>query len=165
MNNREIIRYEKKIEEEILLFSKFTMKLDSIKQDVKNKNWQSLEKNLKDLQKRGEKIAHKEEERVLIFRQIVESLGLKKNIPTKEVLAFLDMKLRRKISLLNSRLKIEVIKLVTTVKGLKYYLHTVSELILRILEEVFPYKKGKIYSSGGKPKTASQDPVVINREF
>ncbi|MBN1697006.1 MAG: flagellar export chaperone FlgN [Spirochaetales bacterium] len=153
------------LKDEIALFGGFTAQIEELKDVVKKRDWEELEETINRMNETGKAIGYIEEKRNTQFLELKRSLGLGEKVRLKELLKMCETDMGRKISDFSSALKYEVIRVQATAKSLGYYVHGVYDLIYHILEELYPYTKGKIYSREGKTKQADQIPVMINRKL
>jgi hypothetical protein len=54
-----------------------------------------------------------------------------------------------------------VIRVKASAGLLNYYVQSMSEALRQILEELFPHRKGKMYSRTGKPKEAGDESLML----
>ena len=57
-----------------------------------------------------------------------------------------------------------VVRLKTATGRMRYAAEALSQTLNRILEEAFPYRKGKIYSRRGKPTSVS-GALLVDRKL
>jgi hypothetical protein len=153
------------LEDEIAVFSGFAIQIEGLKEVVKKKNWEELEATINMMNETGKAISYIEEKRNSTYTKLKKSVGINGNVQLRDVLRHLNLDMSRKIAELSSQLKYEVIRVQSTAKSLGYYVHGIYDLIYHLLEELFPYTKGKIYSREGKTKKANQEPVMVNKEL
>ncbi len=60
------------------------------------------------------------------------------------------------------RLRVSVVRLKTATGRMRYSAETLADALNRILEQIFPYRKGKIYSRRGTP-TGVSGALLVDR--
>ena len=62
-------------------------------------------------------------------------------------------------------LKLAAFKIQGVTGGIDSYVSNVSDSMHQILNELFPARKGKLYSKAGSPKEAEMNPMVLNHQL
>jgi hypothetical protein len=48
---------------------------------------------------------------------------------------------------------------------LSYYFQSLSDTFKKVLEELFPHRKGKLYTRNGKPTKTIDDTLILNKSL
>ena len=63
------------------------------------------------------------------------------------------------------KMKVALLRMQGITAGIDQYVRTVGETSKAVLDEVFPHRRGKIYSNNGSAKPVQADPMVLNRHL
>ena len=157
--------YESLLRAETALFSTFSGLLESLRTEVKKRDWHTLEQTVEKLNSTGEHISKIENARHMAFCGLKEMYGLSPDAPVKMLSPYICHEWRKKINALSVKLKLEVIKVQTQAKSIDCYSRNVSGFLKRLFEELFPHTKGKIYSNKGTAKKNAENPYVVNKQL
>ena len=78
-----------------------------------------------------------------------------------EIVAHLPAEDRDELLTLYRHLKASVIRVKASAGLLNYYVQSMSEALRQILEELFPHRKGKMYSRTGKPQEPGDESLML----
>ncbi|MBN2443089.1 MAG: hypothetical protein JXJ04_17145 [Spirochaetales bacterium] len=169
MNNADVNQiledYESLLRAETALFSTFSGILELLRGEVKDRNWQNMEKTVESLNNTGEHITKIENARHTAFCGLKEMYGLSPDAPVKMLSPYICNESRKRINALSVKLKLEVIKVQTQAKSIDCYTRSVSGFLKRFFEELFPHTKGNMYSNKGTTKKNSESPYVVNKQL
>lgn len=160
-----IIKLKLSIEEEIGLFGNFLKFENSLNESVKNKDWENVNKYLINLSnisvsvERTDKIRHK------IFSDLCNKYNIGKNASFKKFIECVPAGEKDRLNKLQVKLKDITNKVKKTSIGMSSHFKYMYGTINHLLEEIFPYRKGKIYSRQGKASEVNSSPVVINKKL
>jgi AAA+ ATPase superfamily predicted ATPase len=70
---------------------------------------------------------------------------------------------RDELFALYRQLRLALIRVKGNAGLLGFYLRSLSETLQKVLEELFPHRKGRIYSRSGKAREAEDDSLVVYR--
>jgi hypothetical protein len=72
---------------------------------------------------------------------------------------------REEISRLHREIKKKLLTIKSLSTGLIYYFACMQESIAQVLNEIFPHRKGKLYSPQGASRESKEEAVVVNHEL
>ena len=98
------------------------------------------------------------------FTKVREALDLPQETTMSAVLPGLPDLLRSEMEASWRSLRMEVVRLKTNSGRMRYSAEAMASTLNRILDEVFPYRKGKIYSRRGTP-TGVSGAVLVDRRL
>ncbi|MBN2738564.1 MAG: hypothetical protein JXR70_16400 [Spirochaetales bacterium] len=151
---------------ETKLFLDFTSALESMKPLIERKNWVELEKSLQSLKELGVVIEEQEGFRSDCFEELKSDLGVPQDHGLSDILPLLSLHYQKELGHWTRELKQAVIKVKVTSQGLGYYLKHICSFIHDFLGELFPHRKGKIYSRSGRVSHSNEDnSVMINQKL
>ena len=150
---------------EIEMMQKFFSLEEELKEAIENKKWHQLDRNvesLKEVSSRIEKIDIKRDE---YFTALKRNLGLPPSSKFNDLVNEFPESIRNELFRIYRELKIGVIKVKSSTGRLSYIFRTLAESMNEVLGEIFPHRKGKIYSERGKEKQYSEESFVVNHEL
>jgi hypothetical protein len=150
---------------EIELFAGFNGLVEDLKSSVMERDWVKLEKEIKGLNLIAASIAEIEEKRHACVKEMKKNLSLPDRESIKQVMSRFAPEEKDQVMDLNTRLKLEIIKVRATSNGLNHFLRNVSILLKGIIGAVLPYTKGKLYSRKGTVNETPSDSMMINKQL
>jgi hypothetical protein len=133
----------------------------SLQQAISKRKWTELNKEIDALRLLADKIETMEEDRARAYQALKDSLHAGKRESFLEIVARLPVEERDELLVLYRHLKAAVIRVRASAGLLNYYIQSMSEALRQILEELFPHRKGKLYSRSGKPKEAGDESLMM----
>ena len=153
------------IEEETALITRFAAMQGHLQDIVVEREWTGLEKAIGNLQRLSEKIEELEQKRYRQFCTFQASLGADQNESFNQVISRLPFAERQELLNLYRKLKIAVIRLKGSSGRLGYYVRSLSDSTSQVLEELFPHRKGRLYSRLGRTKAVAGESIVLDRKL
>jgi hypothetical protein len=151
--------------EEATLLANFFSREEEVKKAVEFCDWKALETLLSELQPLAEAIEKTETLRHEAFSELRSMVGEPEDAGFYQVAVKLLPKDRDECALLYRNLKVTVVRLQALTFSIDGYVKAVSGTMQQVLNEVFPYRKGRIYSKAGGPKRDENlGPLVLNTE-
>ena len=132
-----------------------------LQQAISKRQWTELNREIDALRQLAEKIETLEEDRIQAYQTLKSSLQAKEQESFTEIVARLPAKDRDELLALYRHLKAAVIRVKASAGLLNYYVQSMSEALRQILEELFPHRKGKMYSRTGKPKEPGDESLML----
>ena len=132
-----------------------------LQQAISKRQWTELNKEIDALRRLAEKIETLEEDRIQAFQALKGSLKADEQDSFTEIVSRLPAKDRDELLALYRHLKAAVIRVKASAGLLNYYVQSMSEALRQILEELFPHRKGKMYSRTGKPKDPGDESLML----
>ena len=120
-----------------------------------------LAKEIDALRQLAEKIEALEEDRIQAYQTLKSSLQSDGEESFTEIVAHLPAKDRDELLALYRHLKAAVIRVKASAGLLNYYVQSMSDALRQILEELFPHRKGKMYSRTGKPTEPGDESLML----
>jgi ribosomal 50S subunit-associated protein YjgA (DUF615 family) len=128
---------------------------------ISKRQWMELNKEIDALRQLAGKIETLEEERIEAYQALKDSLQSDGRESFTEIVAHLPAKDRDELLTLYRHLKAAVIRVKASAGLLNYYVQSMSEALRQILEELFPHRKGKMYSRSGQPKEPGDESLML----
>jgi ribosomal 50S subunit-associated protein YjgA (DUF615 family) len=132
-----------------------------LQQAISKRQWTELNKEIDALRQLAEKIETLEADRIQAYQTLKSSLHAKGQESFTEIVARLPAKDRDELLALYRHLKAAVIRVKASAGLLNYYVQSMSEALRQILEELFPHRKGKMYSRTGKAKEPGDESLML----
>ena len=140
---------------------------------IGKRHWTRLEGQIEELKSLASRAETLEDQRHNAYRQLKDDLGIAED-PTRkpgtedargfeEVVSRLPAGERDELFALYRHLRLALIRVKGNAGLLGFYLRSLSETLQKVLEELFPHRKGKIYSRSGKTRETGDDSLVVCR--
>lgn len=137
-----------------------------LKTNVENHNWEGLNRVIREMHPLSEKIDDLDIKRSKAFKALCSYFKEPDNASFYQVAVHFSIPDRELCTELYQQLKIAVIRIQSITWSIDNYVRTVSGTIHQILDNVFPHRKGNIYSNTGSVREFSGiDPVLINQQL
>jgi DNA-binding transcriptional MocR family regulator len=133
----------------------------SLQQAISKRKWTELNSEIDALRQLADKIEALEEDRMQAYQMLKSYLQAREREGFPEIVARLPAEERDELIGLYRHLKAAVIRVKASAGLLNYYVQSMSEALRQILEELFPHRKGKMYSRTGKPKDAGDESLML----
>ncbi len=153
------------MEKETVLLARFADMQGHLQEIVVERRWTGLEKTIGSLQKLSERIEELEQKRYRLFCTLKASLGANENETFTQVISRLAFDERQEMMNLYRKLKIAVIRLKGRSGRLGYYVRILLDSTSQVLGELFPHRKGRLYSRFGRTKAAAEESIVLDQKF
>ena len=133
----------------------------SLQQAISKRQWTELNGEIDSLRLLADKIEALEEERIEAYQVLKSSLQAGDRESFSQIVARLPADERDELLGLYRHLKAAVIRVKASAGLLNYYVQSMSDALRQILEELFPHRKGKMYSRSGKPKEPGDESIML----
>lgn len=152
-----------RIDREAELFSALGRDVQRLRDSFQEKNWGPSLTLAESIERSSRAAEEADAARDEAFARVREALGLPRETSMSSVLPALPDLLRSEMEESWRSLRMAVVRLKTATGRMRYSAETLASTLNGILEQVFPYRKGKIYSRRGTPTTVSGAVLVDQR--
>ena len=135
-----------------------------LRHSVMQREWANLDGVLRAVQNMSEKVSQTEKIRAVVYQKIKRSCQAKQEESFQEVLARLPVEERGDLSGLHRRVRVAVEKVKSLTGGLDTYISSVVSTLDKVLEEIIPDKRNKIYSQRGGFIDSSR-PLMVSQSI
>lgn len=149
---------------ELELLSLYAVHEEKIQGFIKNKNWKFLEKHIRDMDALSLSIQTVEEERVGLFRAAVAELGLPGDAGFYQLAVRYPEAERDELAALYRNLKLALLRIHGITECIDSYSRTAIDMVQQALKDLFPYRKGNLYTKRGKSLPLEGDALIISRK-
>jgi len=132
-----------------------------LQQAISKRQWTELSKEIEALRVLADKIEVLEEDRIQAYQLLKDSVHAAGRESFSEIVSHLPSGERDELLSLYRHLKAAVIRVKASAGLLNYYVQSMSDALRQILEELFPHRKGKMYSRTGKPKEPGDESIML----
>jgi uncharacterized protein YdcH (DUF465 family) len=150
---------------EMKLFDEFADGENRLNDLAKKKKWAEMQSVLEELNGLAEKIEECEDTRNTVYTICKAEMKLKEDDGFQLFLAQVPEKHRETLAGLHAGLKKRLLAIKSLSSGLIYYFACMQDSIAQVLGEIFPHRKGKLYSPQGETKESSEEAVVVNHKL
>lgn len=153
------------MEKEVKLIDSFTDVEGLIMDSVLNSNWDTLELAIAQAEGLSVLIETLDKERELRVENLRELFGETKGSKFYRLTANLKSKQRDQINELYRKLKLSVLNLQNINWRIDAYVGTVTGIMKQTLKEIYPNRRGSLYSKTGIIREAQSNPMVLNKKL
>ena len=153
------------MEEETRLLGDYAARLAALQGSVGGRNWEEVEKGIAALRSLAGEIEGVEAARVQAYRSLKASLRLSGEEPFDLVASRLGPPAKGELLDLHRKLKIAIIRVKGASGLLGYYVRSIADARRQALEELFPHRKGRLYSRSGRAKATADESLVLDRKY
>lgn len=136
-----------------------------LSESVYTRNWDDLNSCLEALEPISEEIAELDTRRDAEFERLGKALGASGNEGFYQVISRLPESERNELAAQFRGMKAAVFRLQGLTYQLESYIGSVSGTMREILEELFPHRRGNIYSRKGVASEPEVNPMVISHQL
>lgn len=153
------------LQQEVDGFSSAIERAETIRSSIFKHDWKQLTDSLEKMERLGGYLDALEKERVHVFEKLRVEVGASPSDGFYTVVVRLPREEQDLLSGLFRRLKTQVIQLQGVIWSIDAYTRSISATIYDILQEIFPHKRGTMYSKSGKKRKTGNDPLVVNHQL
>ncbi|MCK5674000.1 MAG: flagellar export chaperone FlgN [Spirochaetales bacterium] len=153
------------LEKEIELVDSFTKVENSILDSVIANNWDSLETSINQTKDISLAIESLDKERAACVELLREELGEDRDTHFYHLTVNMESDKKIKINDLYRKLKLSVLNLQNMNWRIDTYVGTVTGIMKQTLKEIYPNRRGSLYSRSGIIKEADNNPMVLNKKL
>ena len=158
-------RLVREMRREMQLFDEFAAGENHLNDLAKKKRWSEMQLLLETLGGLAEKIEKCEERRHLAYSSCRSRMNLEETDGFRAFLAQVPEHQKQEFEELHREIKKKLLTIKSLSSGLIYYFACMQESIAQVLNEIFPHRKGKLYSPQGESRESKEEAVVVNHEL
>ncbi len=153
------------LEKEIDFVNKFTEIEKSILDSVIANNWDTLEKSITKSDNISQIIERLDNQRDICVETLRDQMGEDESTHFYRLTSNLEPEYKNKINDLYRVLKLSVLNLQNMNWRIDAYVGTVTGIMKQTLNEIYPNRRGSLYSRSGIIKEADHNPMVLNKKL
>jgi hypothetical protein len=160
--NASLLEYMKA---ELALLESFREAEIELKNSIHRKDWDSLESEMSVLNGLTDELVQVEEARNRAFLDLRDLVGEGENSSFYQVIVHLPAEEREALAELYRGMKFKAVGIQAVTYCIDEHVQTINATMHRILNELFPYRKGNMYSRQGKKQEVESNPMVVNHHL
>ncbi len=153
------------LEKEIELVNSFTKLENSILDSVIANNWNTLESFINQTKDISLAIESLDQERAICVELLREELGEDSETHFYHLTVNMESEKKNRINDLYRKLKLSVLNLQNMNWRIDTYVGTVTGIMKQTLKEIYPNRRGSLYSRSGVIREADNNPMVLNKKL
>lgn len=153
------------MKKELVLVNRFSGIEEKIKDILVTKDWNLLEKKIREMDSLADRIRDIEEKRNSAYQAMKLYC---RDDEIKSFYLFVSMFCPERKEILISlyrELKVGVLKVKNITERIDTYVNSVVSTVEKVLDEVYPSRKGTIYDVSGTKSTGLHQPMILDREL
>ena len=132
---------------------------------IRKKDVDRLELCLKTMVELSDSLAELEEQRHITFFKLRDAVGEDQDSSFYQVIVHLPVDTRDQLAELYRSMKFAVLGIQAVTSCLDEHVKSVNGTMQQILNELFPHRKGNMYSKEGTRREAESNPLVVNQRL
>ncbi len=142
------------------------MRLETqLKAFVVERSWEGLVRTVGEIDPVAQRLTEVEARRDATFKELQARLGAGPEAGFYQIVVLLPEAERERMAEAYRRLRLAVLGIQGLNTTIDAYLRTVIQTVHDVLGELYPFRKGKIYSRRGKAKPVHSNPMVVSRRL
>ena len=153
-----------RIDREADLFADLGQEVERLRDSFQQKSWGPSLSLAEGIERSSQAVVEADAARDEAFAAVREVMDLPLETTMSAILPALPDLLRSEMEESWRALRMSVVRLKTSTGRMRYSAEALAFTLNRILEQVFPYRKGKIYTRRGTPSSVS-GAVLVDRKL
>lgn len=153
------------LQQEVEGFNSAIERAENIRSSIFRHDWNQLTDSLEKMERISGYLTALEKERVHVFEKLRNEVQADPSAGFYTVVVRLPKDEQDIVSTLFRQLKSQVLQLQGVIWSIDAYTRSISTTIYDILQEIFPHKRGTMYSKTGKKRKTGNDPLVVNHQL
>jgi hypothetical protein len=155
----------KAMEVEAGLLNDYAARLQMLQRTIGQRDWDAVQKDIASLRNLAGEVETAEAERVEAFRALKAEHFLPAEESFDRVTEGLEAQERDRLRELARRLKIGVVRVKGSSGLLGYYVRSALQARHQVLEELYPHRKGRLYSRSGRTRSTADESLMLDRKY
>ncbi len=156
---------EHHMERECVLLSGLYEKQVTLKEKIHTKDWNGLEETMSEMSDLADELVTVDKQRQLSYEKLQSHVSQDEETSFYGVVVRLPERERARLSDLYRKMKLSVLGIQTVTYCIDDHVQTINDTMHRILGELYPHRKGNIYSSEGMKREAAGNPLLFDRSL
>ena len=156
---------EKAMDMEAGLLNDYAARLQELQRTIAQHDWDAVQKSIAGLRNLAGDVENAEAVRVEAFRALKAEHFLPADESFDRVTERLEGPERERLRELARRLKIGVVRVKGSSGLLGYYVRSALQARHQVLEELYPHRKGRLYSRSGRAKSTADESLMLDRKY
>ncbi len=155
----------KAMEVEAGLLNDYAARLRELQRTIGQRDWDAVQKDIASLRNLAGEVETAEAERVEAFRALKAERFLPAEESFDRVAEQLEPPECDQLRDLARRLKIGVVRVKGSSGLLGYYVRSALQSRRQVLEELYPHRKGRLYSRSGRTRSTADESLMLDRKY
>ncbi len=160
------MEFETRMEQECELLAELHDRQVVLKEKIRTKDWNGLEQTMKTISELADTLVEVDEARQGFFDElrakVLPDAGANGDSSFYGVVVRLPDEMRERLSELYRKMKFSVLGIQTVTWCIDEHVQTINDTMHQILGELYPHKKGNIYSSAGIKRQSESNPLLVD---
>jgi hypothetical protein len=147
------------------LLNDYATRLQELQRTIAGRDWDAVQKGIAALRNLAGEVESAESARVEAFRALKAEHFLAAEESFERVIERLQGPERERLRELARRLKIGVVRVKGSSGLLGYYVRSALQARHQVLEELYPHRKGRLYSRSGRARSTADESLMLDRKY
>ena len=160
-----IAHLKSQLKKQTELLGEFGRKELDLQKAILDRNWPAMDALMPDLERVSSSLEAVERRRHSVVAKLKTSAGLRDDAPFAELVMSVKPRDRAELTALYRSLQIAVLRVKNHTSGIDSYVRNSVRTANTVLGELFPERKGTIYSRSGAQSPAHGSAMVLDHEL
>jgi len=153
------------MEKETNVLNEISREEENLQQALRKSSWEEMEIIINKLSPLSVKMDRLEIDREKVYQKLKTMLDKKEEDGFYSIAMHMHGQTREGCLGGYRKMKVALLRMQGITAGIDQYVRTVGDTSRSVLNEVFPHRKGRIYSKTGSEKPVQSDPMILNRHL
>ena len=153
------------LNQEVELLESFARQEQKLQDAIVDREWDRLEGIVNEMSDASQSVLSVEQERHDSYTRVRQEVGCPSDVGFYDFVAHLDLADRMEVSELYRRLKVAVMRVQALTGGIGSYITSATSAIRDVLDELYPERKGRIYSRAGHHAAPDDRAMVVDHHL
>ena len=150
---------------ELALLETFRETELELKNGINRKDWDGLERCIQKMRELSIELVTVEDKRNHAFIELRDLVGEVETANFYQVIVHLPVEERDFLAELYRAMKFAAVGIRSVTYCIDEHLQTINGTLQQVLNELFPYRKGNLYSNQGEKRETSHNPMIVNERM
>ncbi len=153
------------MEKETAVLNEISIQEESLQKTLRDSNWDQMEIIISRLSPLSDEMDKIEVERNNVYQKLKSKLNKSETDGFYSITVHMEGETRERCLAGYRKMKVALLRMKGITSGIDQYIRAVGDASKTVLDEVFPHRRGRIYSSTGSARPVHSAPMVLNRQL
>lgn len=151
------------LEAEAALLDRYKKGQEELRFYLKERKWEEMNHLMERMDMLSHEISTVEDRRNGIFLSLVDQYGLPKEVDFYQLVVRLPKEFQDPLAEQYRKMKLIITQIEGISLAIDVYIKSVGDVMNQVLGEVYPHRKGNLYSRNGKSVQANSNAMIFNK--
>jgi len=151
------------LEAEATLLNRYKKGQEELRFYLKERKWEEMTHLMERMDMLSHEISNLEDRRHGIFLSLADKHGLPKEVDFYQLVIRLPQEFQEPLAEQYRKMKLTITQIEGISLAIDVYIRSVGDVMNQVLGEVYPHRKGNLYSRNGKSVQANSNAMIFNK--